>query len=34
VTLTLEAGVILMFERALTAPTLVTSGDGGQPRFS
>ena len=30
VTLTLEAGVVLMFERASTAPPLVTFGDGGQ----
>jgi hypothetical protein len=30
VTLTLQAGVVLMFERASTAPPLVTFGDGGQ----
>jgi hypothetical protein len=30
VTLTLEAGVVLMFERASTAPTLVGFGDVGQ----
>ncbi|MGZ5268203.1 MAG: hypothetical protein ACXWCC_15570 [Caldimonas sp.] len=31
VTLTLQAGVVLMFERASTSPTLVTFGDVGQP---
>ena len=30
VTLTLEAGVVLMFERASTSPTLVTFGSNGQ----
>lgn len=30
-TLTLEAGVTLKFERASTSPTLVIFGDGGQP---
>ena len=30
-TLTLEAGVTLKFEKASTTPTLVTFGDGGQP---